>query len=251
MIGSPEVIKWLAHRAGIEQLQELPFQLRSKTKALELNEQGRQFIETFGQRVIKGFVGFIDLVNFSERVKGWGSKEISEYLKPFLFGVINIAVDRYALVDKTIGDEVMLILPDLMEDGGAPAILLMGQILGSLYDLQRELGTDYPFRIGLAYGSFYVDQIRGKGYSEWTTSGEVVHLAKRLHKLKGLSTETGIGGAFGVLKREPEAVERFEEILNIIAGFPSRMTYEFIEQPVDYLKGVSPAQCALLIPKTG
>lgn len=248
MIGKQEVLKWLAHRAGIEQLKELPTQLQRR--ALELNVRGEFFIQTFGQKEIKGFVGFIDLVGFSERVEGRKSQEISRYLKPFLAGIVGRAFDRFALVDKTIGDEVMFILPDMAEDEHSPAVLFMGQLLGGLYDLQRELGAEYPFRIGLAYGSLYVDQIQGKGYSEWTTVGEAVHLAKRLHGLEGVSTASGIGGAFGVLFREKDIISRFEGILNTIAGFASRMTHKVIDEPISNLKGVSPARCALLIPKS-
>jgi len=249
MIGKPEIIQWLSHRAGVEKLQELPFRLTDKRKALELTEQGKPFVQKFGQREIKGFVGFIDLVCFSKRVRKWESGKISAYLKPFLSGVIECAVDRNALVDKTIGDEVMFVLPDLEEDEGVPAVLLMGQLLGGLYDLQRELGAEYPFRIGLAYGKLYIDQVKGKGYSEWTTIGEVVNLAKRLHSLKGVNTQSGIGGAFGMLIREEDIITQFDVILNYIAGFASRMTYKVIDKPVSNLKGVSPSRCALFLPK--
>lgn len=249
MIGKPEVFKWLAHRGGKEQLQKLPPQLQYKRKALELNKKGEFLVQTFGQREIRGFVGFIDLVGFSERVKGWKSRKISEYLKPFLSSVIEIVINRYALVDKTIGDEVMFVLPDMEDDVGLPTVILMGQLLGGLYILQKDLGADYPFRIGLTYGQLYVDQIKGEGYSEWTTVGEVVHLAKRLQGLEEINTASGIGGAFGVLFRESDAVRRFESILNVIAGPTSYMTYKLIKQPVENLKGVSSSRCALLVPR--
>jgi len=249
MIGKPEVLQWLSHRAGVEKLQELPLRLRDKRKALELTEQGKPFVQKFGQREIKGFVGFIDLIGFSERVKGWESGKISTYLKPFLSGIIERAVDRYALIDKTIGDEVMFVLPDIEEDDGAPAVLLMGQLLGGLYDFQRELGADYPFRIGLAYGKLYIDHVKGKGYSEWTIIGEVVHLAKRLHSLEELKQPSSIAGAFGMLIREKDIITQFDVILKYIAGFASRMTYEVIDKPVDDFKGVSTSRCALLLPK--
>lgn len=250
MIGRPEVLKWLAHRVGVEQVEELPLRLRYERKALELNERGRPFVQAFGQEEIRGFVGFVDLVGFSGRVKGWENQKISEYLKPFLAGVVNIAFDRHALVDKTIGDEVMFVLPDMDENGGPPTVLLMGQLLGGLHDLQKTLGSEYPFHIGLAYGGLYVDQIQGKGYSEWTIVGEVVHLAKRLHGLKGVVASRGIAGGFGVLSRDEEACKRFKNILAHIAGFASRLTHEVIDQPVSDLKGVSPAYCALLLPKS-
>lgn len=247
MIGKQEVINWLAHRAGTVRLETSPFLYN--TEALELNMPAGEFIRVFGKKEIRGFAGFVDLVGFSERVKGQKAQEIGEYLKPFLVGIVEISLECNALVDKTIGDEVMFILPDMSEDSGLPAVFLMGQLLGGIHDLQRRLGTEYPFRIGLSYGSLYIDQIKGEGYSEWTTVGESVHLAKRVHGLKGLSTASGIGGAFGILVRETDACSQFETILGSIAGFASRMTHKVVEKPVSF-KGVSPARCALLLPKS-
>ena len=246
MIGKPEISSWLAHRVGLEKSATVP--ILHSAKALELNQGGRPFVEAFGQKQIKGFVGFVDLVGFTDRVKGKTPSEISVHLRPFLTGIVDLAFDRSALVDKTIGDEVMFLLPDLEEDGGVPAVLLMGQLLGGIHDHQRRLGPEYPLRIGLAYGWMYVDQIQGDGYSEWTTAGEVVHLAKRLHSLDKLSAPSSIAGAFGVLCRESEPLQRFQSILSVVAGFASRMTHEIIGD-LDDLKGISKARCAYLLPK--
>lgn len=247
MIAKKEVIAWLSHRAGVEKIEEMP--CRFRRKALELNVRGREFVDAFGQREIKGFVGFVDLAGFSERVKGWKNQEISEYLKRFLAGIGKIVFDQYGLVDKTIGDEIMFVLPDMEEDQGPPGILFMNYLLCGICKLQRELGTLYPFRFGLAYGYLYIDLVDINGYSEWTTVGEVVHLAKRLCNLPELATDFSIGGAFGVLIREVDDVDQFKAILDFIVSFSS-MTYRLNEKPVSTLKGVSPARYALLLPKT-
>ena len=247
MVGKKEVFNWLLHRAGVERLDKMP--LLYVTKALELNRPSRSFLDSFGKQDIWGFAGFVDLVGFSERVKGLTNKEVSGYLGPFLRGLVNLVNKHYGLVDKTIGDEIMFILPDMDEDGGVPAVLEMGQMLGGIYDFQKQLGEKYPFRIGLAYGSLYVDQVYGEGYTELTTVGEVVHLAKRLHTLEQLNNLQGVGGAFGVLCREQHPMKYFESILGNIAGFASRMTHEILKDPVTNLKGVSAARCALLMPK--
>jgi len=248
MLGKEQVFEWLSHRAGVKRLQEMP--LLCVTKGLELNRQSKPFLDSFGNRDIWGFVGFVDLVGFSERVMGLPNKEVNDYLEPFLKGLVDIVNNRYGLVDKTIGDEVMFILPDMEEDGGVPAVLMMGQLLGGIYDLQKQLGEKYPFRFGLAYGGLYIGQICGNGYSEWTTVGEVVNLAKRLHTLKELKILQGARGAFGVLYREQHSMDCFESILHNIAGVASRMTHEILEEPKTNFKGVSPAQCAMLLPKT-
>jgi len=189
----------------------------------------------------------VDLVGFSIKVEGLSPQEICDYLRPFLSGVIDEASNRPALVDKTIGDEVMFIVPDMEQDGGPPGVLGMGSLLGGLHDLQRKLGIEYSFRIGLSYGALYVDLIKGSGYSEWTVVGESVNLAKRLQTLPGVEPKDGIGGAFGVLVKETDE-NKFKVILEIIAGFGARMIHSVVEGTVE-LKGISSARCAILYPK--
>lgn len=248
MIANRTVIEWLAHRSGEKQLD--PARPRYVRKAFELNDTGASFIDSFGKSEISAFVGFVDLVGFTERVKGSSPKDIANHLKPFLEGLAGLVTSRYGLVDKTIGDEVMFVLPDQEKDSGPPAVLLMGQLSGSMYDLQQELGKGYQLRIGLAYGNLLVDRIKGDGFSEWTLFGETVHLAKRLHGLKEIDTSLGIGGAYGVLLSNAKAVGCFEATLGIIAGRGSRMNHKIIESPAE-LKGISPYRCALLFPQEG
>lgn len=245
MIAEKATFEWLEHRAGMRRFSAHPKPYC--TRALELNERGEAFAAAYGRKEIRGYVGFVDLIEFSTKVKGFPPSEISDYLRPFISGVADEAVGCGALVDKTIGDEVMFIIPDTEEDGGVPAVLMMGFLLGGLHDLRRRLGVKYPFRIGLSYGVQYVDHIDGKGYGEWTVVGESVNLAKRLHALPGAAPDDGIAGAFGVLVRETSE-QRFQAILGFIAGFATRMTHRVLGETVE-LKGVSAARCALLSPK--
>ena len=245
MIGDNVTIKWLKHRTGIRKLNRHP--CLYETKGLELNDKGSLFADVYGKKEIRAFVGFIDLVGFSTRVAGLSPSQICDYLRPFLKGVIDETVNNRALVDKTIGDEVMFVLPDMKEDGGVPGVLRMGPILGGLHDLQRKLGVDYPYRIGLAYGNLYVDHIEGKSYREWTAIGETVNLAKRLNSLPGAEPKGGFGGAFGALVKEISE-ETFQATLNIIAGFGSQMAHMVIEDYIE-LKGISSARCAIIFPK--
>lgn len=245
MLADPTVLDWLSHRAGLRKLQAHPRPYLRK--ALELNQTGDAFTASFGRKEIKGFIGFADLIGFSTRVKNLPAVEVSSYLKPFLTGIIDLAMSADALVDKTIGDEVMFVLPDMGEDGGAPGVFRMGQLLGGLHDLQRKLGVAYSFRIGLSYGLQLVDLIEGKGYSEWTVIGESVILAKRLLSVPGVDTSNGIGGAFGALAKEVDDQE-FRAIPGIIAGFASRMKHRLLDEPPN-LRGISEIRCALLLPK--
>ncbi len=223
--------------------------LQHKRQALGLNARGDSFVQAFAQKEFTGFVGFVDLVDFTERVKGLTPSEVSQWLQPFLRGIVEVVFDNNGIVDKTIGDEVMFILPDMDEDGAPPAAVMMGQLLEGIHDLQRRLGPAYRFRIGLSYGRLYLDQIQGGGYREWTTVGEAVHLAKRLQGFGGLNAAFGVGGAFGVLDREADAAGHFEAILGLFAGSAWVMAHKVIGD-LEHLKGVSTARCALLLPRS-
>ncbi len=248
MTGATHTMEWLEHRAGLRKLSCHP--RRYFTRALELNDKddkGAAFTAAYGKKEIKGFVGFVDLMDFSTKVAGLSPSEMSQYLKPFFVGVTEKAVEAGALVDKTIGDEVMFVLPDTKEDGGSPAILDMRFLMVLLHNFQRQLGPQYPFRIGLSYGVQFVDRIEGKGYAEWTVMGESVILAKRLHSLKEAEPDDNFGGAFGILVKEVSE-EIFQAWLGHLAGFGLPMVHRVVEGTVQ-LKGISSARCAILSPK--
>ena len=137
MIGDDRIFSWLEHRAGLRRLAHHP--AKFETRSLEQNNNGETFVAAFGQRQIRGFVGFVDLVDFSTKVAGKSPSEISNYLRPFLSGVINAARRCGALIDKTIGDEVMFLIPEMSDDGGVPAVLSMGPLLGCLCQLRSDL----------------------------------------------------------------------------------------------------------------
>ena len=246
MIGDDRIFSWLEHRAGLRRLAHHP--AKFETRSLEQNEKGATFVAAFGQRQIRGFVGFVDLVDFSTKVAGKSPSEISNYLRPFLSGVINAARRCGALIDKTIGDEVMFLIPEMSDDGGAPAVFSLGPLLDCLCQLRSDLNPHHAFRIGLSFGCLFVDRIEGEGYKEWTIVGEAVQLAKRLTSLSADLGEAHSLGSFGVLEREVDQA-KFESILSTIAGFSSGITYVV---PIEraQLKGISEYRRAILFSKS-
>ena len=76
----------------------------------------------------------------------------------------------------------MFILPDTEPEHGIDVNLVVGQVMGEIEDIRGSVGENYPFRLGLAYGTLLIEQIGGRDYSEWTAFGEAIHLAKRLHE---------------------------------------------------------------------
>jgi len=237
---------YLLHRTG-----EKRINTSSKSyikKALEGNVNSVSFLDTYGKKTIKAFVGFIDLAGFSTKVRGLNAQEIANFIFPFLTKLIEVLCDRNALVDKMVGDEIMFILPDYEEDGMPPSILLLGQIMGWLHDLAYELAPKYKYRITLSHGDIYIGHLKSDFYSEWTALGEAIHIAKRLQSIKELENPEPVCGAFGLSIRT-EPIENVKKKMNLflsyIAGFASRFDHSLKENPQE-LKGVGAVLCALL-----
>ena len=235
--------QWLLHRFGQVPLgDDWP---RLETKAVELNKQFPDVKRTFGRRAFLSLIGFIDIRGFSERVKGKEPIYIAEYLMPFLNNVASKVNYHGGLIDKTIGDEVMFFMPNEKEEGGAPLISKSFHIISSLMCLDAELGSEYPFRIGLAIGETYLGKISSEGFSEWSIFGESVNLAKRITKETDKREKTI--GAIGVLTSEVKSMECFDLLfryMNIcIEDNPVMIE---IEKPTP-LKGISKYRCAILL----
>ena len=157
----PDLIAYLNHRAGEQKIHTR--QRKIVRKALELNTPTTDFASTFGKVELPAYIGFIDLAGFSSAVNGKRPTEIARYLKPFLSGIIGILRGRGLLIDKTIGDEVMFVLPETEEEAQSPEVLLLGQAMGGLHDFAFELNGVYKYRIGLAYGQASFFQIKATG----------------------------------------------------------------------------------------
>lgn len=231
LIAKPETKIWLEHRLGIRRADKEIAEY--KIKALELNKEGANFINTFGKKKFKSFVGFIDLAGFSTHVQDKPPEEIAKYLEPFIKGVVDIVTGRYGMVDKTIGDEIMFALPEL-----PAAKIFMVQMLGGLHDLAFSLGNDYPYRIGLSYGDVTIDLVKGDNYSEWTLFGETIHVARRIMGLECISKPAPVVGAYGIKANNDTeyAKESVTNMLGFIAGFPSRWQSHLSDETIS-LKG--------------
>lgn len=180
MIINERLKRWLNHRFGIELLPE-GFD-NYKGKSLDNNVQSKTFIETYGNSEIPAYKGFIDLKGFSNFCIGKTSREVRDFSSPFLNDIIKILTNFECLIDKTIGDEVMFVLPH-KEETQIPTQIILGQIIGSLKKYAFENNNGYKFRVGISYGNLYLDRVGNESYSEWAVFGEPIITAKRLMSL--------------------------------------------------------------------
>jgi len=246
--------QWFMHRSGQEMLDDTwPIYI---TKALESSRTAPDVIKTFGNSDIRALIGFIDLVGFSEHVRGLSPKQVADYLLPLLNELVSLVVDEGGLVDKTIGDEVMFVLPDTEGEGGVPIVLASNRLIAGIWQLRCQFAAHYPFRIGLALGTVYLGQVATEGYSEWSVFGETVNFAKRIMNVpEEAFAEAGAHGALGTLLAETECHKYFDVLLQYFAPdeeyVPCGLALTEVEDPTVKapLKGISPYRCALMVPR--
>ena len=110
--------RWFFQNSAAEKAQrDLPFpgRLRANT-FVGAPEHPRLFSglsESYGKKEFDAAICFIDMVGFTEKARGKAPKEISAIVSPFLCTVITAAKESKCYVDKTIGDEVMVVMPAL------------------------------------------------------------------------------------------------------------------------------------------
>jgi len=179
---------WLNHIGGETQLEPKAGR-RVLTEAVELNKEAKEIISTFGCREFWAVVGFIDMKGFSTQARGKPPKEVLAIAKPFVDAVVCVATRRQWFIDKTIGDEVMVICPffgqdvQLADKGLKHRDPDIAEISSFVSELIKELENNTSskkFSAGFAMGNIILDRIGTDRYSEWTCYGNVVNTAKRL-----------------------------------------------------------------------
>lgn len=166
------------------------------------------------------------------------SRETAAYIRPFLTNVLKAAELSGAVIDKTIGDEVMFVLPQ-----AGQAI-----VLGKLCEFCRVLhdsftGTKYRLKVGLAYGRTFIDCVGEGDYGEWTAVGETVNLAKRaMGLIDGVPEGETSRLAFGALTSEMDAETFGTFVSRIRESMPQFCSFQ--HGIVNTLKGISESRCA-------
>jgi hypothetical protein len=152
------------------------------------------------------------MVGFTEKAKGKTPKEVSAIVSPFLRTVITAATENKCFVDKTIGDEVMVVMP-VFPKMDYP----LSDMAWFLFGVVRRMETmvpDVQFRAGIAFGKVILDEIQAESYREWSVFGNCVNGAKRLQTIETPATVQGMSAyraIFGAVDSDyPNFLDDFE-----------------------------------------
>lgn len=185
---SHKLEQWCRHKLGTERILNTQG-IQDLNEAVELNKASQQILSSFGNKEFKAMVGFIDMRGFSKAATGKSPAEVREIAAPFIAAVVDAATRHECFIDKTIGDEVMVVMPwfdrdTILSDVRMPTRQIPEIDLSCLFsDLIENLQKRTPttkFSAGFAFGTLVLDQVGGGSYSEWTVYGNTVNAAKRL-----------------------------------------------------------------------
>lgn len=185
---SKKLEQWCRHKTGEEKILNTKGWTQQLCSA-ELNEDANRIISSFGNKEFEALVGFIDMQGFSTLAQGKSPAEVRDIAAPFISVVIEAARKYGCFIDKTIGDEVMVVMPwydqdTILSDAELPHRKIhIYELSYLLRDLIHHLKLCLPsvrFSAGFAFGSLILDRVGGKEYSEWTVYGACVNAAKRL-----------------------------------------------------------------------
>lgn len=185
---TPAVEAWMQHVAGIKKL-NVPEGLVHLGEAVELNNEPQRVLSTFGDREFTALVGFVDMRGFSSLSRGKRPADVRTVAAPFISAVVGIATKHQCIIDKTIGDEVMLVMPHfgadaVSSDAGiherGSLLLALSSLLADLSLAVAALVPPLRFSAGFAMGQLMLARVGGHGYGEWTFYGNAVNAAKRI-----------------------------------------------------------------------
>ena len=226
MIATSEpVSRWISHVWGDAQLAPKPGMMRLQ-EAVDLNRTANTIISTFGNKEFQALVGFMDMRGFSDRTKGMRPAQVRDIAAPFVEAVVSVATDHHCFIDKTIGDEVMIVMPYFSDDAVLADIGLRDrdpfllELSAFVADVLIRLSSERPalqLSAGFAVGPVTLGRVGNRDFAEWTVYGNVVNAAKRLQGVAAnLSPGDSHALAVGALvSDDPEWKEELDAWVNI------------------------------------
>jgi adenylate cyclase len=144
---------------------------------------------TAGDRTRTAAVMFTDLVGFTRASEELPPAEVARLLHRFHGCVERIAGDHGGVVDKFIGDAVLVVFG--MSEGSlsdaADALTCARRIVEELEGWQTEAGRasglGLACGIGIDYGAVSIAEVGGSAHAQVTVAGDTVNVASRLEAL--------------------------------------------------------------------
>lgn len=128
-----------------------------------------------------GGVFFADVRGFTAYSETRSPDEVAETMDRFYSVTTRVLVERDAVIDKLVGDEVMaLFWPVLMDEEPCTAMVEAGEALLRAVGYGSGEGAWLPLGVGLDFGRLHIGNVGPAGMQDFTALGDVVNTAARL-----------------------------------------------------------------------
>lgn len=134
-------------------------------------------------------VMFVDLVGFTHASEDLVPAQVAQLLRRFHGCVEQAARDHGGMIDKYIGDAVLVVFggSQVLLSDAADAVACARRIVGELEDWKSEAAaasdSGLSCGIGIDYGAVTIAELGGSAYAEVTVAGDTVNVASRLEAL--------------------------------------------------------------------
>ena len=182
--------------------QELVARIKTQLHLANINNSLRRFVPyeflcflekesivevKLGDQVLKEMtVLFSDIRSFTTLSEGLTPKENFDFLNNYLSRVGPVIRQHHGFIDKYIGDAVMALFPERVEDAIAAAIAMQEEVTRYNGDLIQSGQSPMSIGIGLHTGSLMLGTIGEEQRMETTVIADAVNLASRLEGLTKL-----------------------------------------------------------------
>ncbi|HEY9670696.1 MAG TPA: ATP-binding protein [Waterburya sp.] len=126
---------------------------------------------------------FADIRSFTSLSEKMSPKQNFDFLNAYLSRVSPVIRNHYGFIDKYIGDAIMALFPQAVDDALQAAIEMQKQV--SLYNVYRQENGEQPIAIGIGLhtGSLMLGIVGESERMEGTVIADAVNLASRLEGL--------------------------------------------------------------------
>ncbi|MGL5192681.1 MAG: ATP-binding protein [Chroococcales cyanobacterium] len=182
--------------------QELVARIKTQLHLANINNSLRRFVPyeflvflekesivevKLGDQVLKEMtVLFSDIRSFTTLSEGLTPKENFDFLNNYLSRVGPVIRQHHGFIDKYIGDAVMALFPERVEDAIAAAIAMQSEVTRYNGELIQSGQSPMTIGIGLHSGSLMLGTIGEEQRMETTVIADAVNLASRLEGLTKL-----------------------------------------------------------------
>jgi adenylate cyclase len=173
---------------------------------------------------LEGEIGvlFADVRGFTALAEAMTPGEAARLLNRFYAVATDVLVERDAIVDKLVGDEVMaLFIPAIVGEDHLERMVDAAEALLHGVGVGTSEGAWLPLGIGVAFGEAFVGNVGSGAVKDFTALGDVVNTAARLQAAATPGTIVIAERVFeAVRERYPDAVARDLELRGRSASVP-------------------------------